>query len=139
MPRRTKALRGHAQRGAHLGPKATTRAPGAAGTDDAIDHGPGAHQIMDEEEQHPVHVRRQRCCRGVADDDVNVVPPVLGHAGTGVSGHGFAQIDARDVTGRTDSCYQVGKVRPGTTANVEHVVAGPQAEAADHARAPAVG
>jgi hypothetical protein len=29
-----------------------------------------------------------------------------------VSGHGLAQIDARDVTGRTDSCYQVGEVRP---------------------------
>jgi hypothetical protein len=104
---------------------------GAAGTNDAIDYGPGAHQIMDEEEQRTVHVGGQWCCRGVADDDVNVVPPVLGHAGTGVRGHGLAQIDARDVTARTDSCYEVGKVRPRATANVEHVVAGPQPEAAD--------
>jgi hypothetical protein len=111
----------------------------AAGTDDAIDHGAGAHQIMDEEEQRGVHVRGQLCCRCVADDDVNVVPPVLCHAATGVSGHGLAQIDAGDVPGRTDSCYEVGKVRPGTTANVEHVVAGPQPEVADHAWAPAVG
>jgi hypothetical protein len=87
---------------------------GAAGTNDAIDYGPGAHQIMDEEEQRTVHVGGQWCCRGVADDDVNVVPPVLGHAGTGVRGHGLAQIDARDVTARTDSCYEVGKVRPRT-------------------------
>jgi hypothetical protein len=108
---------------------------GAAGTNDAIDYGPGAHQIMDEEEQRTVHVGGQWCCRGVAGDDVNVVPPVLGHAGTGVRRHGLAQIDARDVAARTDSCYEVGKVRPGTTANVEHVVAGPQPEAADHARA----
>jgi hypothetical protein len=57
-----------------------------------------------------------------------------GLAGTGVRGHGLAQIDARDVTARTDSCYEVGKVRPRTAANVEHVVAGPQPEAADHAR-----
>jgi hypothetical protein len=85
---------------------------GAAATNDAIDYGPGAHQIMDEEEQRTVHVGGQWCCHGVADDDVNVVPPVLGHAGTAVRGHGLAQIDARDVTARTDSCYEVGKVRP---------------------------
>jgi hypothetical protein len=107
---------------------------GAAGTNDAIDYGPGTHQIMDEEEQRTVQVGGQNC-RGVADDDVSVVPPVLGHAGTGVGGHGLAQIDARDVTARTDGCYEVGKVRPRTTANFEHVLAGPQPEAADHARA----
>jgi hypothetical protein len=32
---------------------------GAAGTNDAIDHGPGAHQVMDEEEQGTVHVGAQ--------------------------------------------------------------------------------
>jgi hypothetical protein len=36
---------------------------GAEGTNDAIDYGPGAHQIMDEEEQRTVHVGGQWCCR----------------------------------------------------------------------------
>ena len=104
---------------------------GAAGTNDAIDYRPGAHQIMDEEEQRPVHVGGRWCCRGVADDDVNVVPPVLGHAGTGVRGLGLAQIDARSHR----QLLRGGEGSSPTTANVEHVVAGPQPEAADHARA----
>ena len=35
-----------------------------------------------------------------------------GHAGTGVRGRGLAQIDARDATARTDSCYEVGRFAP---------------------------
>jgi hypothetical protein len=94
---------------------------------------------VDEEEQRAIHVSGQWCGRGVADDDVDVVPPVRGRAGTRVSGHGSAQIDAGDVTGCTDGSDEVGKVRPRTAANVEHVVTRTEPEVADHARAPAVG
>jgi hypothetical protein len=94
---------------------------------------------VDEEEQRAIHVGGQRCGRGVADDEVNVVPPVRGRAGTRVRGHGLAQIDAGDVTARTDSGEKVGQVRPRTAANVEHVITRTQPEMPDHARAPAVG